>query len=403
MDLRADTPATEGVRAARDWATMSAMSRTATAAAVGRIEHAAARAASADEVFEAVAEEVRRAVPFDSSMWFGMDPGTLLATAPARFEHLDAGYCDSFWHHEFHEQDVGLYCDLARDPVPATALRLATGDRPGRSPRYREFLTPQGFDDELRVVFRTGTNVWAAAGLYRDKGHQAFTEADVAVLAAASCAVGAVLQRHTVASVPWPAGSDAPGLLCFDRDNLLVSANAEAAGFLAAAFGPGPGEDWLAMLSADPAHDLHFPVPIIPLLGHARAVATGHERGPARLRLRGRNGRWLVLHASCLLAGQGGPGNVAVVVSPAKSAEIAPIIIEAYGLTARERDVVRGLARGLATVEIAEDLHLSTHTVRDYLKTVFEKTGVSSRGELVAKLFAEHYSDAMHAVAVHVD
>ena len=41
--------------------------------------------------------------------------------------------------------------------------------------------------------------------------------------------------------------------------------------------------------------------------------------------------------------------------------------------------------------------------VSDYIKSVFEKVGVSSRGELVAKLFAEHYSDPMHATAVHLD
>ena len=37
-------------------------------------------------------------------------------------------------------------------------------------------------------------------------------------------------------------------------------------------------------------------------------------------------------------------------------------------------------------------LHLSAHTVRDYVKAIFAKVGVSSRGELVAKLFAEHYA-----------
>jgi DNA-binding CsgD family transcriptional regulator len=72
-----------------------------------------------------------------------------------------------------------------------------------------------------------------------------------------------------------------------------------------------------------------------------------------------------------------------VVVEPAKSAEIAPIIVEAYALSPREREVVRALARGLATPEIAAALFLSPHTVRDYVKSVFEKTGVSSRGELI--------------------
>ena len=29
--------------------------------------------------------------------------------------------------------------------------------------------------------------------------------------------------------------------------------------------------------------------------------------------------------------------------------------------------------------------------MRDHVKAIFDKVGVSSRGELVAKLFAEHY------------
>ena len=32
--------------------------------------------------------------------------------------------------------------------------------------------------------------------------------------------------------------------------------------------------------------------------------------------------------------------------------------------------------------------------MRDYVKAVLDKVGVSSRGELVAKLFAEHYAEA---------
>ena len=120
------------------------------------------------------------------------------------------------------------------------------------------------------------------------------------------------------------------------------------------------------------------------------------------MRLRDRRGRWLVLHASAL-TGPGSPddGAVAVVIEAARSAEIAPIIIEAYSLTPREREVLGALARGGTTAEIAAQLFLSPHTVRDHVKTVYEKFGVSSRGELVARLFGEHYADPLHATMVH--
>jgi DNA-binding CsgD family transcriptional regulator len=206
-------------------------------------------------------------------------------------------------------------------------------------------------------------------------------------------------------ATPWSTTQNGPGVLLFDGDGVLTSANADAARWLDALYGTCPaGSDqgWVDIL-ADPATvDLGLPFPVIPLLMRARAIAQGHERGPARLRLRDRSGRWLVLHASCVGLGSAGPGGVAVVIEPAKSAEIAPIIIEAYGLSPRERDVVRAIARGSSTQEIAAELFLSPHTVRDYIKAVFEKVGVSSRGELTAKLFAEHYLDALHDAATHI-
>ena len=108
------------------------------------------------------------------------------------------------------------------------------------------------------------------------------------------------------------------------------------------------------------------------------------------------------MHASCLRTPNGEPGPVAVVVEPAKSAQIAPIIVEAYCLTPREQQITQVVARGLSNPEIAEGLHLSTHTVRDHLKAVFGKVGVGSRGELVAKLFAEHYRPSLHAAGAPV-
>lgn len=52
-------------------------------------------------------------------------------------------------------------------------------------------------------------------------------------------------------------------------------------------------------------------------------------------------------------------------------------------LTKREKDVVELLAQGMSNREISEQLHLSEHTIRNYLQHVFDKLGVSNRGELL--------------------
>lgn len=52
-------------------------------------------------------------------------------------------------------------------------------------------------------------------------------------------------------------------------------------------------------------------------------------------------------------------------------------------LTARETQVVRSAARGRTNKDIAKELHLSEHTVKNYLFKAFEKLGISRRMELL--------------------
>ena len=68
-------------------------------------------------------------------------------------------------------------------------------------------------------------------------------------------------------------------------------------------------------------------------------------------------------------------------------AQLAPLrVVNADGmrlLTKREEEVVRLLAEGMQNREIAHELNLSEHTVKNYLFHIFDKLGVSSRVELI--------------------
>jgi len=113
-----------------------------------------------------------------------------------------------------------------------------------------------------------------------------------------------------------------------------------------------------------------------------------------RVRLRTRGGRWLVAHAS-RLAGAGQDGQIAVILKVAQPAEVAPLMLAAYALTPRETEVATLVLAGRPTDAIAAALFISPLTVQQHLKSMFEKVGVRSRRELVARVFTEHYAPRM--------
>lgn len=54
-------------------------------------------------------------------------------------------------------------------------------------------------------------------------------------------------------------------------------------------------------------------------------------------------------------------------------------------LSPREHEVLNGLAEGQAYKQIADRLGVSIHTVRNYIRRIYEKLHVQSRTEAVAK------------------
>jgi DNA-binding CsgD family transcriptional regulator len=61
-------------------------------------------------------------------------------------------------------------------------------------------------------------------------------------------------------------------------------------------------------------------------------------------------------------------------------------------LTPRERDVVRLIAAGATGPEIADELHVTPHTVRTHARNAMAKVGARSRAHLVAIVLAEGHA-----------
>jgi DNA-binding CsgD family transcriptional regulator len=343
---------------------------------------------STQQVIEEIVNRIMGVIQTDAFFAGATDPDTGLCLGAGMAYNLAEGVCHPFWEHEFLVPDYNKFADLTpADPVGD--LREATGGRLARSARYRALNAISDLEDELRATLHAGGRSWGNLQLNRYTGGAPFSEADRTFLRAAAPLAGAALRR---ALLEEPAHTDptrGPGVVILDDGGTVISATAEA-------------DAWLEEL-ADGWRQYHVNINIHPeLLMLSLATLTEPDARTRRVRLRTANGTWLVAHASPLA----GAGQVALVLEPAKASEIAPIVVEAYGLTPREVEVTRLIARGLSTDEIASTLFLSRHTIRDHLKAIFEKVGVSSRGELTSRLFAEHYhgplNEAIYATADRV-
>jgi DNA-binding NarL/FixJ family response regulator len=72
-----------------------------------------------------------------------------------------------------------------------------------------------------------------------------------------------------------------------------------------------------------------------------------------------------------------------------RAPEAAPPADDLIGLSARERDVLRGLTRGLAYKQVADELGVSLDTVRTHIRSMYKKLQVHSVAEAVGRALRE--------------
>ena len=333
------------------------------------------------DLLEQVARRVRSVVPYAIAGWLPTDPATLLSTATFA-ENVPADMHLQLIDNELTAEDFAKFSQIARLPRPVLQLSQATGGELARSARHRKLYAPAGYGDELRAVFRARGACWGQGCLTRAEGEPEFSRAEVDFVAGICEHVAHGLRTALLIETCRDAAAlaEPPGMVVLHDDGALESLTGEA-------------ERWLAELPTD---GLELPSVVYEVAGRARARADAHADAegpgtPARARVRLPSGRWLLVHGARLRATAGGPPRTAVVLEPARRADLASLIIELYELTEREREVTQLLVSGMPIDEIAHALWISPHTLRDHVKAIFAKLRVSSRPELTAMLFHEHF------------
>ena len=330
---------------------------------------------------------LRKIIPLDVSFFATADPATLLYTSAVRDDFL-AQATPLFLEREFLKDDPIQFARLARGRSPVDSLGMATKGELTQSPRYQEILAPLELGDELRAVLKAGSKCWGFMCLHCERSSPNFTPAEATLLAkltpylAEGLRASLLIGGTQATSLP-PEG---PGLVLLG-DDLSLAAITPAA------------EGWLAEVAqSDWPSSSELPETVYAVAARLLALERGSSHVPpdlmARVRLRTASGRWLVLHASRLRTADT-EGQIAVIFEEARPAEIAPLIVDAYGLTKREGEVTQLVLRGLSTAEVSEELHITSNTVRDHFKIIFDKVGVRSRRELMGQVFAQHYQPRM--------
>ena len=332
-------------------------------------------------------KRLKKAIPVDASFFATADPATLLFTGAVLDDVLTQA-TSQFLENELLKDDAVKFAQLARGRSPVDSLGAATKGELALSPRYQEILAPMDLGDELRAALVVGSKCWGFMCLHRERSSPNFTPAEAAYLAKLTPHLAEGLRTALLIGDAREAflPPEGPGLVLLADDLSLAAITPTAEGWLAEV----AKSDWPSALE--------LPGAVYAVAARLLALERGDHTPTTylmpRIRLRTASGRWLVLHASRLRTADT-ESQIAVIFEEARPSEIAPLIVDAYGLTKREGEITQLVLRGLSTAEVSEQLHITPNTVRDHFKAIFDKVGVRSRRELVGQVFAQHYQPRM--------
>jgi DNA-binding CsgD family transcriptional regulator len=325
---------------------------------------------------EAIAQ-LRRAIGFD--LWCSplVDPESLIPHRPVVSDALPFGArLPRLLALDQAADEIISRAKLAHGRNPVCVLSAATGGDLARSRRWRECGQDMGMGDELRAAVVDEHDCWASFELLRGSDDPPFDIEDANLMRDAARILARRLRQASVSA------TDDGGVDAGQTGVLLIGEDLQPRGFTQAA------RDWFTLLKAsEQPESTPLPTHVYAVVGRLLAAEAGNDpRRPARVRVRTSGGRWAIIEAARM---DGVANAIAVSVHGATAEDILALVSRAYGLSARERELVALVLEGLNTRELAERMFISRYTVQDHLKSVFDKLGVRSRRELVTGMFGQ--------------
>ncbi|HRN29168.1 MAG TPA: LuxR C-terminal-related transcriptional regulator [Terrimesophilobacter sp.] len=331
--------------------------------AAGRIRDATRQGADIDSILHASADALAHLAPWDAVFLSGADPKTAQFTATRCVKELPVDMCSPWIRNEFLEPDVNKFASLQSTRTTVATLDDATHGHAARSTRYRDIYRPNGFGHELRAALSDSTGCWGYLTLVREHGAPNFHEQEQEFVQRLAPAIASAVRTSHQGT---PGILDiAPGVVLVSREGEIAQAT-DSAQFV------------LQQLCA---------ASILAVATAAFARVRGSP-GPAPMsRVRATEDAWLTIRGDVVRDETGEAVTAVVIIEPSAARDLLPLLTGVYALTPRETEVLRNLARGDTTAQIASSLRLSRYTVRDHISSLFSKVGCRSRGELIHRLF----------------
>ena len=316
---------------------------------------------------------LRKAIGFDAYVWLMTDPETSVGAAPLadvpclpevprliRLKYLTT---------------VNRWTTMI---TPVASLRQATGGDLARSLIWRELLCRYQIGDIATSVHRDRFGCWAFLDLWRLEDSPPYAAEELEFLHSIAGPVTRALRHSQAAAF---AAEHSAELVSTEPVVLLLSPELDVRA-------QTPQTQRYLRLLVPPEAAGQAPVPAGAYNVGAQLLAreAGVDANPARARVHLGGGHWLTLRAARMDSAQPVPArDIAVSIETTVPGDRVSLFARAYGLSAREAELLGHVGAGVSTRDIARLMFLSEHTVQDHLKSIFAKTGTRTRQAVLAR------------------